>query len=58
MKLVTGRVERISEGCGFDYPANLDELGLKSYLAKLRAEGRSEQTLMHYTRAIKQFAPS
>jgi site-specific recombinase XerD len=54
VKLVTGRVRRILDGCGFNFPPDLCPLALKGYLAKLRKDGLSEQTAMHYVRAIKQ----
>lgn len=53
-KFVTGRVRRIFEGCGFNLPPDLCPLALKGYLAKLRKDRLSEQTAMHYVRAIKQ----
>jgi len=54
VKLVTGRVRRILEGCKFNFPPDLCPLALRSYLASLRKDGLSEQTAMHYIRAIKQ----
>ncbi len=54
VKLVTGRVRRILEGCKFNFPPDLCPLALRSYLARLRKDGLSEQTAMHYIRAIKQ----
>ena len=54
VKLVTGRVRRILEGCKFSFPPDLCPLALRSYLARLRKDGLSEQTAMHYIRAIKQ----
>lgn len=54
VKLVTGRVRRILEGCKFNFPTDLCPLALRSYLARLRKGGLSEQTAMHYIRAIKQ----
>lgn len=54
VKLVTGRIRRTCDGCGFNFPPDLCPLALKGYLAKLRKDGLSEQTAMHYIRAIKQ----
>lgn len=54
VKLVTGRVRRILEGCKFNFPPDLCPLALRGYLARLRKDGLSEQTAMHYIRAIKQ----
>lgn len=54
VKLVTGRIRRILEGCKFVFPPDLCPLALRSYLARLRKDGLSEQTAMHYIRAIKQ----
>lgn len=54
IKLVTGRVRRILDGCGFNFPPDLCPLVLRGYLALLRKGGLSEQTAMHYIRAIKQ----
>lgn len=54
VKLVTGRVRRILDGCKFHFPTDLCPLALRSYLARLRRDGLSEQTAMHYIRAIKQ----
>ncbi len=56
IKLVTGRVERILDACGFAYPTDLEELRVKSCLAQLRQDGLSDRTVLHYTRAIVQFA--
>lgn len=56
VNLVTGRVRRSLEGCGFDFPMDFCPLALKGYLARLRKSGTSEQTTMHYLRAVKQFA--
>lgn len=53
---MTGRVRRILDGCGFNFPPDLCPLALKGYLAKLRKDGLSEQTAMHYVRAIKQLS--
>ncbi len=54
VKLVTGRVRRILDGCKFNFPTDLCPLALRSYLALRRKGGLSEQTAMHYIRAIKQ----
>lgn len=54
VKLVTGRIRRILDGCKFNFPPDLCPLAVKSYLAQLRKDGLSEQTAMHYIRAIKQ----
>lgn len=56
VKLVTGRVRKILDGCKFEFPPHLCPLKLKSHLAKLRKDGLSEQTAQHYLRAAKQFA--
>ncbi len=51
--LKIGRIRRLLDGCGFIRMADLDAARVQSYLADLRAAGRSIQTSNYYLREVR-----
>lgn len=54
-RLVIGRIKRTLDACGFMSLSELNAIAFQGQLAKLRKAGRSQQTIKHYVRHVKQF---
>lgn len=55
-KLVAHRATKIVEDCRFRFIGDISASRVQSCLSDLKKLGRSQQTINHYLRAIKQFA--
>jgi len=54
-RLVAYRASRIVEGCRFRFLGEVSASRVQRFLADLKRDGSSQQTVNHYLRAIKQF---
>lgn len=54
-KLVSHRASRIVENCRFRFIGDFSASRVQSFLADLKKQGNSQQTINHYLRAGKQF---
>ena len=55
-RTVENRAAAVLDGCRFRFIVDLSASRVLSYLADIKRSGRSQQTVNHYLRAVKQFS--